>query len=159
MTNNINPPAADQWSEHYNHLSDVYRGYSCFEFWSLVFVLVLFFGAWNFNDFYKQLTQFISHPALAGWEFKRFYRYRESMFHGCKFDRCRRLMNWNKIFFAYFLQVVGMRQQNNQHQIRLKQIRYLPEMNRSSSHQKPTDPIKQRLKKNHQNIRGIAVAG
>ena len=43
-----------------------------------------------------RLTQFISHPDLAGWEFKRFYRYREGMLDGCKSDRCRRLMNWDK---------------------------------------------------------------
>ena len=47
------------------------------------------------------LTQSISHR-LCRWKFKRFYRYREGMLNGCKSDRCRRFMNWYKIFFAYF---------------------------------------------------------
>jgi hypothetical protein len=28
------------------------------------------------------LTKFISHPALAEWEFRRFYPYCEGMLHG-----------------------------------------------------------------------------
>jgi len=39
------------------------------------------------------------------------------------------------IFFAYFLQFVGMRQQTNHHQSWLRQTRYLPMINRSSAHQ------------------------
>jgi hypothetical protein len=42
------------------------------------------------------LTQFISHPDLSGWKFKRFCRYRDGMLDGCKCDRCRQLMNWDK---------------------------------------------------------------
>ena len=49
----------------------------------------------------KRVTQFISHR-LYRWEFKRFYRYREGMLDGCKPDRCRRLMNWNKFFLHTF---------------------------------------------------------
>ena len=85
-------------------------------------------------NFILGMTQFISHPALTGWEFKRFYRYREGILDGCKSDRCRWLMNWNN-FFCIFLQFVGMRQQNNYHQSWLRQIRYLPMINRSSGHQ------------------------
>jgi hypothetical protein len=39
------------------------------------------------------------------------------------------------IFFAYFLQFVVMRQQNNHNQSWLGQTRYLPMINRSSGHQ------------------------
>ena len=82
------------------------------------------------------LTQFISHPDLAGWEFKRFYRYREGLLDGCVSDRCRRLMNWyKKEFLHIFLQSVGMRQKNNHPQTWPRQTRYLQMMNRSSGHQ------------------------
>ena len=47
------------------------------------------------------------------------------MLDGCKLDRCRRLMNWDKKeFFTYLLRFIGIRQLNNQHQIWLKQTRY-----------------------------------
>jgi hypothetical protein len=43
---------------------------------------------------------------------------------------------WIKIRnFAYLLRFIGIRQPNNQHQIRLKQTRYLPMMDRLSGHQ------------------------
>jgi len=38
-----------------------------------------------------ETIQFINHR-LCRWESKRFYRYREGMLHGCKSDRCQRLM-------------------------------------------------------------------
>ena len=96
------------------------------------------------------LTQFISHR-LCRREFKRFYRYHEGMLDGCKSDRYWRLMNWD-IFFVYFIQFVGMRQQNNHHQNWLRQIRYLPMINRSSGHQNQQKDKTEIKKKNWSSV-------
>ena len=63
--------------------------------WSKIFCL------YRFHNAFSPVTQFISHR-LCRWEFKRFYRYREGMLDECKSDRCRRLMNWDKIFLHIF---------------------------------------------------------
>jgi hypothetical protein len=80
-----------------------------------------------------QLTQFISHR-LCRWEFKRFYRYREGMFEGCRPDRCRRLMNWDKKEFL-FITIYWYTPVEQPAQNPTVENKILPMINRSSNHQ------------------------
>jgi len=106
----------------------------------------------------KGLTQFISHR-LCRWEFKRFYRYREGMLHGCKSVWCRRIMNWDKkefLLIFYNLLVYAGRMTSTKSgwskqdtcQWWIGQV--VIKTDRSD---------KTEIKKCHENFRGIAVAG